>query len=398
MKTKIIGAVEIGTAKTVVLIGEIQKNKTLNLVGFSEIASKGVRKGSLIDFENCSKSTHEALAAAEKSADTEIETIYLAQTGSHLQGFFNTAATTVSASNNLVNKSDIKTIIENSKRKELPADRVYIHHIQNAFKLDDRYTKNPLRMEGSKLEVGYWSIHANIHKLRDHIHVVNSFGLKVEDVILSSIASGSIVAHESEKQNGILVVDIGCGTTDYVLYKDGYILRTGIIPIGGDHLTNDLSLGLRISYVEAEALKLQYGKAVVDNQTKDEVVLLGKAEDMGSRYIFKGALYQILQARIVELFEVLKQQLEPFLNAQFLPGGILLTGGVSKLSGIEKAASMATQLTVRQAQHPAWVSKPLQGPEYTTVLGVLQYAFNGQSFDATSPNLSIKERVLRLFK
>ena len=240
---KIIGALELGTSKIAVIVGEIQKGKVLNVIGYSEIPSDGIKKGVIIDFNTTSSRVHKAIAAAEASASAQIEHAYLAQTGPQINCSFNTGIVTVSTSNNSVCQQDIQKAIDSAKCKELPKDRVYIHHIQNSFKLDGRTVKNPFQMEGSQLSVDYWSVNTDANKLRDQIHVVNSFGLKVEDIILSSIASGSILAHESEKQHGVLIIDIGAGTTDYVLYKNGYIVRTGILPVGGDHITNDLSLG-----------------------------------------------------------------------------------------------------------------------------------------------------------
>lgn len=379
---KIVGAIELGTSKVAVTIGEIQKNKVLNVIGFAEIPSHGIKKGLIVDFKTTSSQVHQAISAAESNASAQIEYTYLAQTGPQIKCTFNTGIVTVSTSNNIVSQVDIQKVIESAKCKELPKDRVYMHHIQNSFKLDGRIVKNPTQMKGSQLSVDYWSVNTDANKLRDQIHIVNSFGLKVEDIILSSIASGSILAHESEKQNGVLIIDIGAGTTDYLLYKEGHIVHTGILPVGGDHITNDLSLGLRIDIHQAEHIKKEFGNAVIETQTAEEYILIKNHITQQEQPVAKRIIYQIIHARVVELFTIIKQNLSISLNSQSIPGGVLLTGGSAYLSGIEIVAGNILGLSVRQALPPSWVSAKLQNAAYSTVLGVLHYAYSGQLLEA----------------
>ena len=231
--SKIVGAIEIGTSNVTVLVGDIINGRSLNIIGMGQCSSQGVKKGEILDFKAVSNCAHAAIMGAEKSAGTHVETIYLAQSGGHIRGDFNTASVNVSSSDNLVRRSDIDRVSREGKAKELPSDRVYIHHMQSPFMLDGKPIDDPYQQEGQKLEVGYWSVHGDEKKVRDHIHVINGFGLKVEDVIISSIASGIMVADDAEKKAGVLVLDIGCGTTDWVLYRGGSVLRTGVVPDRG---------------------------------------------------------------------------------------------------------------------------------------------------------------------
>lgn len=375
---KIIGAVEIGTSKVVVLVGEIIDGRSLNIIGMGQSTSMGVKKGEVVDFRSASDCTHAAIIAAEKNAGTTIEAVYLSQTGAHLQGFFDKGAVTVSSPDNVVSRPDISQAIENARRKVVPNGRVYIHHIQNDFFLDGRPVEDPFAMKGAHLEVGYWHVHGHERKVSDHIHVINGFGLEVEDMIISSIASGSMVVTEPEKQHGALALDIGCGTTDYVLYRNGRILRTGVLCVGGDHLTNDLSLGLRVSVKQAEKLKSEYGKAIIDREDKSDKIWLFGDLTIGDRPIPRLAIYQILNARIKELFEVIKRELGGALNPQELAGGVILTGGVSRLPHVASVASDVLGVTARVGENPAWVREDLREPEYSTVLGLLYYGLTAQ--------------------
>ena len=284
----------------------------------------------------------------------------------------------MSAPDNLVRKADVEQAMENAQRKEVPPDRVYIHHIRNGFFLDGRPVDNPQTMQGEELEAAYWHVHGEEKKVSDHIHVINGFSLQVENIIVSGIASGSIIASAVEKQNGILVLDIGCGVTDYVLYHHGKILRTGVIGIGGDHFTNDLSLGLRVSAQQAEKLKLDFGKASMVEEDKKEKVWLFGDLTIGDRALSKETIYRILQLRAEELFQIVKKELGGALKARDLPGGVILTGGASRLPHIAEVGTGVLGLPVRTGENPSWVRKDLRKPEYSTALGLLYYGLEAQ--------------------
>jgi cell division protein FtsA len=266
--SQIIAAVEVGTSKVFVLVASMIPGKSLNIIGQACLASKGIQKGEIVHFKLAAQKVHEALAVAETSANKRIETVFLSQTGGDLQGFFSKGTVHVAQSNQCVGAQDIQRAKEDAKGRHLPKGRVYVQHIQNPFFLDSREVMHPLGMTGEQLEIGYWSVHASEQKVRDLIHLINNYGLGVSSIVLSSIASGSITTTAEERQAGVLVLDIGCGTTDYVLYRKGVAMATGVVPVGGDHLTNDLSLGLRISLSEAEKFKLTYGDISGKNTAK----------------------------------------------------------------------------------------------------------------------------------
>ena len=397
-KRKIIGAVEIGTSKVVVLVGEIVGDRSLNIIGRGQVSSYGLKKGDIVNFRNVSGRTQDAILVAEKNAGTTIEAVYLAQTGGHLKGFFNKGSVTVSSPDNRVDKSDMQRAVENAKRKQLPPGRVYIHHIRNGYRLDGRPVENPASMRGEHLEVGYWHIHSDEKKLTDHIHVINGMGLKVEDVIVSSIASGCIVTNEAEKKNGVLVIDIGCGTTDYVLYRKSYIVRTGVIPVGGDHITNDLSMGLRIGCRHSEKLKLRFAKAMLDPKDKNDQVWLIGDMSIGDRRIPRLAIYKIVQARLKEIFQIVRDELGASLDSRNIAGGVVLTGGTSRLPRIANLAGRVLGMSARQGKPQSWVREGIRVPEYTTVLGLLYYGLTAQqSSEKTSPRRHLIRKMAKIF-
>ncbi|MGJ8653501.1 MAG: cell division protein FtsA [Opitutaceae bacterium] len=378
--TRVVGAVEIGTSKVAVLLGEIVSESGLNIIGHSISSSKGVKKGVITDLNAASDCVHAAILAAEKSAQTRIDEVYLAQTGSHLTGNFNLGTTNVSSPNGVIREIDIEAAKADAKRRKLPAERTYIHHIQNPFSIDGQLVENPLSKEGRRLQVGYWSVHGDSDVVSDSLRVIQGIDLDVSDMIISSIASGAVLLQDSEKDNGALVIDMGGGTTDYVLYRKGYIVKTGVVPVGGDHITNDLSIGLRVGRKSAEDFKLKDGRAYYQAEDKDAKVWTIGDLTIGDREYPLAALTKIIEARVGEIFEIIKAELEAaeLLVLSDIASGVVLTGGGARLTGIDEAAQRVLGLEARISDGSADVSDELRQPEYSTVLGLLHYALTGQ--------------------
>ena len=249
-------------------------------------------------------------------------------------------AASVSASDGIIREIDIEQAKEDAKRRSLPQDRSYIHHIQNPFALDGQPVDNPLAREARQLQVGYWSVHGEREKISDSLRVIRGIDLEVSDMIISSIASGAVLLEDSEKENGALVIDIGGGTSDYVLYRKGYIVKTGVIPVGGDHITNDLSIGLRVGRKSAEEFKVKNGRAFYESADREEKVWLFGDLTIGDREYPHAAITKIIEARVSEIFTIIKEQLDE--AGLYVPAdiacGVVLTRGTSRLSGIDEAA------------------------------------------------------------
>lgn len=379
-QSRVVAAVEIGTSKVAVLLGEIIGDSGLNIIGHSVGTSRGVKKGEITDLDKASDCVHAAILKAEENAQTRVDEVYLAQTGRHLIGNFNVGSSNISSSDGIVRRADIDAAKEDAKRRSLPRDRTYIHHIQNPFSLDGRPVENPLSKEGRQLQVGYWSVHGDSESVSDSLRVIRGIDLDVSDMIISSIASGAVLLEESEKENGALVLDIGGGTTDYVLYRKGYIVKTGVVPVGGDHITNDLSIGLRVSRQNAEAFKLKDGRAYYQTEDREQKVWLIGDLTIGDREYPLAAITKIIEARVSEVFDIIKQQLETaeLYVPSDIASGVVLTGGSSQLTGIAEAAHRQFGLDARVSEGPQDVAEELRAPEYSTALGLLHYALTGQ--------------------
>jgi cell division protein FtsA len=374
-----IGAVEIGTSKVTVLVGEYT-GRELAIIGRGECSSRGVIKGTVVDYKAASECTHSALEQAEREAGERIEAVFLAQTGGHLEGFYNEASVNVKASDNMIEAADIRTVCELAKSKELPTGRVVVHNIRRPFRLDGRLIPgSPENLVGQRLEVGYWTVHGQEQRLADNIHVIRGFNLEVRELVLASLASGHMVTSAEERQHGVLAIDIGAGTTDFVLYRDGAPHLTGVLPVGGTHLTNDLSIGLRLTEGQAEKLKLRFGRANVITRDKAQKVWLDGNFAIGDRQFPQQTIEQITSARIWELLEVVKKKLGTAFSPETCSAGVVLTGGTAKLAGIADAAAKVFGVPAHLGETPTWVSENMRDPGYHTALGLLYYGVNAST-------------------
>jgi cell division protein FtsA len=377
-----IGAVEIGTFKTTTLVGEYT-GRELAIIGRGECPSRGVIKGSIADFKAASDGTQAAIEQAERDAGERIDCVFLAQSGGHLDGFYNEAAVNVKAADNMIGKDDIQMVCDLARAKELPPERMVVQHIRRPYRVDGRLVPtSPENLVGQKLEVGYWTVHGQEQRLADFIHVIRGCNLEVRELVLSSLASGHMVTTAEERQNGILAVDIGAGTTDYVLYRDGVPHTTGVVPIGGGHLTNDLSIGLRLTEGQAEKLKLRFGRAIVQTRDRAERVWLDGNFAIGDRQFPRLAIEQITAARTWELLDVVKKRLGPSFSAESCAAGIVLTGGTAKLPAITECAAKVFGTPAHLGEAPSWVAENLRDPGFHTALGLLYYGVSAQADNA----------------
>jgi cell division protein FtsA len=372
-KTTFIGAVEIGTSKVTALVGEYT-GREIVIIGCGECSSRGVIKGSVVDYRAATECTHSALEIAEKDANERIDHVYLAQTGGHLEGFYNEASVNVKAADNMIEMDDIQTVCDLAKAKDLPLGRMVVHNIRRPFRVDGRLVPtSPENLVGQRLEVGYWTVHGQEQRLADNIHVIRGFNLEVRELVLSSLAAGHMVTGMEERQNGVLAIDIGAGTTDYVLYRNGVPHTTGVVAVGGGHFTNDISIGLRLTEGQAEKLKVRFGRAVVQSRDKNEKVWLDGNFAIGDRQFSRHAIESVTSARAWELLEVVRKKLGHAFSPETCAGGVVLTGGAAKLPALAECASKVFGAPARLGEAPSWVAENLRDPGYHTALGILYY-------------------------
>src|SRR5438132_8165554 len=278
--SSIIVGLEVGTSKVCAVVGELSSEGALNIVGLGQARSRGVRKGEIADAPAAEEDVRHAIVEAEQMADVEIRSVYLGVTGGHVRGFNNRGVHPVVSADREISEDDVLDVIKNAKTINLPAQHHVIHAIRQHFLVDgqDGIT-NPVNMLGTRVEVDVHVVHGNLNRLQNAIRAVKGLQLEVDDIVFTGLASSLAVLSNDQKETGSLVVDIGGGTTEYVAYANGIIKHTGVLAVGGDHVSNDLAYGLRIPLSRAEQLKVEHGSAMVDETIKGQTLTL--ASELG---------------------------------------------------------------------------------------------------------------------
>src|SRR3954465_1230751 len=368
---------EIGTSKICVVVGESRPDGTLKILGVGQAPSRGVRKGEIVDFETAMKGVDEAVVDAEQKSDVMIKSVYIAIAGSHLQSFNNRGCVMLPEDRDEIDEQDVEDVKINAREVSIPAQNAFLHSVIQHYQVDGQQgVLNPIGMLAEKLEADFHIIHGVRTRIQNSIRCVKELPLDVDDVVFSGLASAQVVLTQQEKDLGALVIDIGGGKTDYVLYSEGAVRQSGCLAVGGDHITNDISMGLRIPMARAEKLKIEEGSCVLGNCLPGEMILLKDDSGFAGKEIERETLNTIIHLRLRETLELLKRRLddEPFIN--YLGAGIFITGGCSLLNGIDYLASeifeIPANLTHAQA---AWgVTSAVENPQFSTAIGLVKFA------------------------
>src|SRR6478752_1388986 len=368
---------EIGTSKICVVVGEARLDGTTKILGVGQAPSRGVRKGEIVDFETAMKCVLEALTDAETKSDVMIKGVYVGVTGAHIQSFNNRGCVALPDERDEIDEQDIEDVKINAREVSIPAQNAFLHSIIQHYHVDGQNgVLSPIGMLGQKLEADFHIIHGVRTRIQNTIRCVKELPLDVEDVVFGGLASAQVVLTQHEKDLGALVIDIGGGTTDYVLYSEGAVRQSGCLAVGGDHITNDISMGLRIPMARAEKIKTEEGSCILGNCLPGEMILLKDDSGFAGKEIEREMLNTIIHLRVREGFELLKRRLdeEPYLS--YLGGGIFITGGCSLLSGIDHLAEEIFEMPahVAHAQTTWGVTSAVEDPQFSTAIGLVRFA------------------------
>ena len=393
----LIVGLEIGTSKICVVVGETRPDGTVKILGVGQSPSRGVRKGEIVDFETAMKCVHEAVVDAEQKSDVMIRSVYVAVAGGHIQGFNNRGCVMLPEDRDEIDDQDVEDVKVNAREVSIPAPNAFLHSIIQHYHVDGQDgVLNPVGMLGQKLEADFHIIHGVRTRIQNTIRCVKELPLEVEDVVFSALASAQVILTQHQKGLGALVVDIGGGTTDYILYVDGAIKQSGVLAIGGDHITNDISMGLRIPMARAEKLKIEEGSCVLGNCLPGETIVLKDDSGFAGKEIERETLNTIIHLRLRETFELLKRTVEeePFIN--YVGAGIFITGGCSLLNGIDHLAGEIFEMPahVTHAQTTSGLTSAAENPQFATAIGLLKYA---QAVQVDRPRGGITRIFGRLF-
>jgi cell division protein FtsA len=368
---------EIGTSKICVVVGEGRPDGTIKLLGVGQAPSRGVRKGEIVDFETAMKCVHEAVVDAEQKSDVMIRSVYVAVAGAHIQSFNNRGCVLLPDDQEEIDEQDIEDVKLNAREVSIPAQNAFLHSIIQHYHVEGQDgVLNPIGMLGQKLEADFHIIHGVRTRIQNTIRCVKELPLEVEDVVFGSLASAQVVLTKHQKDLGALVIDIGGGTTDYIVYVDGAVKQSGVLAVGGDHITNDISMGLRIPMARAEKLKVEEGSVTLGNCLPGETILLKDDSGFAGKEIERETLNTIIHMRMREVFDLLKRKLDEESFVNFVGSGIFITGGCSLLNGIENMAQDIFEMPahVAHAQTMSGLTSAFENPQFSTAIGLIKYA------------------------
>ena len=385
---------EIGTSKVCMVVGEVRGDGAIKILGVGQHPAAGVRKGEIVDPETVQTCLHDALARAEERSDVEVNTVFLAVTGSHIQSLNNRGTIRVADEQMEINGEDLEEVKKIARDVPVPKENGYIHSIIQHYYVDGQEkVLNPLGMLGQKLEADYHIIHGVKTRIQNSIKCVREVPLEVEDIVFSPVAAAQVVLNREAKNEGALLIDVGGGTTDYICFVDGAVVASGCVPIGGDHITNDIALVLKIPLARAEKLKVNHGSASLKNIEHGEIAIEGES----GKTVEQELLNQIMNARATELLSVVAEPLQKQGLLEKLGKGIFLTGGSSLMTGIGDVAEDIFGIPVQKADSAA-MSGPsalFENPQYATPVGLIRYA---QLLDEQRPKKGTLSKLGKSFE
>jgi cell division protein FtsA len=371
-------ALEIGTTKTIALVGELREGGNVMITGMGTHPSAGVRKGEIIDLENAMACVRSAFAVAEESGKVTIRQVHVALSGGHIRSLVNRGSVPVIDKDGEIVQDDIEQVMEVARAVNLPPERDIIHTVCQHFCIDDQERViRPEGMEGTKLSLDMLVLHGVRTLLRNTVKVVRSIPMEVQDVAFSGLCSGLAVLTPEQKKSGVIVVDLGGGTTDYIAYANNVLAAAGTLGLGGDHVTNDIALAFNIPISQADRVKREAGSAVINVPNASQRIALPAEVGFQSRSLSLGSLNTVINARLDEMLGMIRKRLQQEMILPLIGAGIVLTGGGAHQKGVVQVAEEIFGLpcSIGKPRNVSGLATATEGPEYATCIGMVQYGF-----------------------
>lgn len=369
----IVVGLDIGTTKVAAIVGEVMEDG-IDIIGVGSVPSRGLRKGVVINIDSTVQSIQAAVEQAETMAGCEIRTVYAGIAGSHVQGVNNHGV--IAIKDKEVSGADVERVLDQAKAMAMPSDRQTIHVLPQEYLVDDQDgIKEPVGMSGVRLEAKVHLVTVGTTFAQNIVRCAERCDLHIAELVLQPLASAEATLSEDEKEIGVAVIDIGGGTTDIVLYVDGSVVHTSVIPLGGLNLTQDISVGLRTPLAEAERIKQKYGCAAESMVDPDETIEVPSVGGRPARVLPRRVLCQIVEPRVEEIFMLVRQAIAATGYADVLASGAVITGGSTVLDGMPELAEQVLGLPVRRGV-PTGVGgliDVVKPPAYSTGVGLVKW-------------------------
>ncbi|AJD47389.1 cell division protein FtsA [Isoalcanivorax pacificus W11-5] len=371
---RMIVGLDIGTSKVVAIVGQVNAEGAMEIIGIGSQPSRGMKKGVVVDIEATVRSIQRAVEEAELMAGCQIHSVYAGIAGSHVRSLNSHGI--VAIRDREVLHADIDRVIDAAQAVAIPADQKTLHVLPQEYVVDNQEgVREPVGMSGVRLEAKVHLVTCAVNAAQNIEKCVRRCGLEVEDMILEQLASAYAVLTEDERELGVCMVDIGGGTTDIAIFTEGAIRHTANIPIAGDQVTNDIAMALRTPKQYAEEIKMKYACALTQLAGADETIKVPSVGDRPPRTLSRQNLAEVVEPRYDELFTLIQAELRRSGFEDLIPGGIVLTGGSSKIEGAAELAEEIFHMPVRlgMPQGVAGLTDVVRNPIYATAVGLLLY-------------------------
>ncbi len=382
-----MAAIDVGTTKICTIVGEVAEEGEVQVMGVGIAQARGLRKGVVVDLEEATAAIKESVEGAERSSGYRIVSAFVGISGGHISSLNNRGSVVISRPDRLITQEDVTRVLEAAQTINLPSNRQILHIVPRAYLLDGQEgVRNPLRLHGFRLDVETHIVTGATTSIQNLTRCIQAAGVEVDDLVFQPLASAEAALTPEEREMGVILADIGGGTTDVAIYIDGAVWHTAVIPLGGYQLSNDIAIGLRTPYAVAEEIKTQLGYALVDAINPEEMVDINGFGADGTRRIARVQLCEILQGRSEEILSLIQMEVKRSGYTGLLPAGIVLTGGSANLAGLELLASRYLKAPARVAwpQGGTGLMDAINDPAYTTSLGLLLWGIKQGSLQPAS--------------
>lgn len=374
MKNRLVG-LDIGTSKVVAVVADVSDHGSLEVVGFGQVPSHGLKRGMVVNIESTVQSIKRAIDDAQRMADCKIHGVFTGIAGGHIRSMNSQGMVAIKARE--VTQQDIDRVIETARAVSIPPDHEVLHIVTQEYSIDGQEgVKEPIGMSGVRLEAKVHIVTGAVSAVQNVTKCVRRCGLEVAELILQPMASAIAVLSDDEKEMGVCLVDMGGGTTDIAVYLGGAIRHTAVIPIAGDQITNDIAVALRTTTKEAEEIKILHGVARGADAEPDKMVEIPGVGDRQPRQMAHVALAEVIEPRVEELFQLVRSELRRAGFENNLVSGIVLTGGAASMPSMAVLAEEIFHLPVRIGipKCVGGVSDMVRNPRFSTSIGLLMYS------------------------
>lgn len=394
-KEQIVTGLDIGSAKVAVCVGTL-KEGVIDIIGFSAKPNSGVRKGTITDIEETVSAITAALEEAERMSGYPINSVVASISGININCTNSKGVIAINRNDGEITTADVERALEAAKTVAIPANQEILHTLPQYFTIDNQeeVIKDPIGMSGMRLEANTQIVSASLSAVRNVTKCINQAGLDIDDLVFKPIATSQLLLTKKQKEVGVMLLDIGATTTEMVIYEEGNLICSKVFPVGASYITNDIAIGLRTNIEAAEKIKVKHATADINKVKDKDTIKLSSFDSSSESLISKKYIAEIVEARLIEIFSMVKEELRNLKKDGMLPAGVILTGGGAKLDGI-------TDFTKEYLRLPAQIGYPntevsgmvdkTDDPMYTASVGLMLYGFQNNLSSSGKSDTSLPQ-------